>query len=85
MPVAGVTHSDVLITPERLPFLEALCWQKQKENVYEFTPLQILSRYERGWHYRDIFGNPEGEEMEFLKQLAKLYHSVLEAELCNGV
>jgi hypothetical protein len=85
MPVADITHPDVLTIPERLPFLEALCWQKQKENVYEFTQLHILSCYERGWHYRDIFGNPEGEEIEFLKQLAKLYHSILEAELCNDV
>lgn len=85
MPAEDVTHPDLLTPPKRLPFLEALCWQKQKENVYELTPLQILSCYERGWHYIDIFGNPEGEEMEFLKQLAKLYHSVLEAEFYNGV
>ena len=33
--------------PEKLPFLEASCWQT--ENVHLFDRKEILSRYERGW------------------------------------
>ena len=33
--------------PKKLPFLEAICWQTK--NVYQFTPEEMLSRYERGW------------------------------------
>jgi hypothetical protein len=66
-------------TPKKLPFLEAICWQT--ENVYRFTPEQMLSRYERGWQYRKLFNNLEGEELNFLKELAKNYHSWLQAEL----
>jgi hypothetical protein len=65
--------------PERLPFLEAICWQT--EDVYRLTPEQMLSRYERGWRYRKLFGNLEGQELTFLKALAKTYNSWLQAEL----
>ena len=65
--------------PKKLPFLEAICWQT--EDVYRFTPKQMLSRYERGWEYRKLFRNLEGEELNFLKEIAKQYHSWLQAEL----
>jgi hypothetical protein len=65
--------------PEKLPFLESICWQTS--NVYHFTPEQILSRYERGWRYRSMFGNLEGEELVFLQEIAKTYHSWLQTEL----
>ena len=66
-------------TPERisvkrkLPFLEAICWQT--EDVYRFTPEQMLSRYERGWRYRKLFSNLEGEEFNFVKELAQQHQS----------
>ncbi|MEM9275413.1 MAG: hypothetical protein AAGA80_20965 [Cyanobacteria bacterium P01_F01_bin.143] len=65
--------------PETLPFLEAICWQT--ENVYRFEPEQMLSRYERGWRYRNLFNNLEGQELDFLKQLAKQYDSWLQSDL----
>lgn len=65
--------------PEKLPFLEAICWQT--ENVYRFSPEEMLSRYERGWRYRDLYNNLEGEELDFLKKLAKQYHSWLQSDL----
>lgn len=65
--------------PKRLPLLEAICWQTK--DVYHFTPKQMLSRYERGWEYRKLFGSPEGEELNFLKQLANYYQSWLQVEL----
>jgi hypothetical protein len=41
----------------------------------------MLSRYERGWEYRKLFGSPQGEELNFLKQLANYYQSWLQVEL----
>ncbi|PZD75509.1 hypothetical protein C1752_00040 [Acaryochloris thomasi RCC1774] len=66
-------------TPEHLPFLEAICWQTG--NVYRLTPEQMLSRYERGWRYRTLFNNLEGDELAFLKRLAQQYKSWLQPEL----
>lgn len=68
-----------LVVPKRLPFLESICWQTG--NVYRFTPEQMLSRYERGWSYRNLFSNLEGEELRFLKELARRYNSWLQAAL----
>ncbi len=65
------------VVPKRLPFLESICWQTA--DVYRFTPEQILSRYERGWEYRQLYSNLEGAELSFLKELAKRYNSWLQA------
>lgn len=65
--------------PKKLPFLESICWQT--ENIYRFTRDQMLSSYERGWRYRQLFNNLEGEELNFLKKLAKKYNSWLQTEL----
>ncbi|BAZ53616.1 hypothetical protein NIES4103_62970 [Nostoc sp. NIES-4103] len=65
------------VIPKKLPFLESICWQTA--DVYRFTPQQMLSRYERGWEYRKLFNNLDGEELNFLKGLARGYHSWLEA------
>jgi hypothetical protein len=77
MSVPGTANP--IITPEKLPFLESICWQTK--DVYRFTPEQMLSRYERGWDYRQLFDNLEGEELTFLKHLAQTYHSWLQADL----
>ncbi|WP_341528996.1 hypothetical protein WKK05_06645 [Nostoc sp. UHCC 0302] len=66
-----------LVVPKHLPFLESICWQTR--DVYRFTPEEMLSRYERGWQYRQIFSNLEGEELNFLKELVRRYYSWLEA------
>ena len=73
------TTLEVITAPEKLPFLESICWQT--ENVYRFTPEQMLSRYERGYSYRQLFNNLEGEELKFLHKLAKRYISWLQATL----
>ena len=65
--------------PRKLPFLESICWQTK--NVYQFTPEQMLSRYERGWKYRKLFGGPDEVELNFLKKLAQRYKSWLQVEL----
>lgn len=72
-----ITATSSFNVPKKLPFLESICWQTG--DVYKFTPKQMLSRYERGWQYRQLFNNLEGEELNFLKELAKHYHSWLQA------
>jgi hypothetical protein len=67
------------VAPQKLPFLEAICWQTG--DVHRFSPEQMLSRYERGWTYRNLFRNLDGEELTFLKALAQSYHSWLQADL----
>ncbi|AFY40964.1 hypothetical protein [Nostoc sp. PCC 7107] len=67
------------IRPQKLPFLESICWQTV--DVYQFTPEQMLSRYERGWHYRQLFNNLAGEELNFIKELAKYYDYWLQTDL----
>jgi hypothetical protein len=66
-------------TPKKLPFLESICWQT--DDVYRFSAEQMLSRYERGWRYQKIYNNLEGEELNFLKELARLHKSWLLANL----
>jgi hypothetical protein len=70
---------SVPVVPQKLPFLESICWQTG--NVYLFTPEQMLSRYERGWTYRNLFNNLGGEELVFLKALVQIHHSWLQADL----
>lgn len=65
--------------PQKLPFLEAICWQTN--DVHRFTPEQMLSRYERGWKYAQLFDNLESEELNFIKELAQQYNSWLKVEL----
>ncbi len=67
--------------PKKLPFLESISWQIA--DVYKLTPEEMLSSYERGWRYRDIFNNLEGEELDFIKEIAKKYRSWLVVELCD--
>ncbi|MBD1877835.1 MULTISPECIES: hypothetical protein [unclassified Coleofasciculus] len=76
MTTATPTTNSPLV-PKRLLFLESICWQTG--DVYRFTPEQMLSRYERGWKYRQLFSNLEDEELSFLKELAKRYNSWLQA------
>ncbi len=70
---------EVIAVPEKLPFLESICWQTA--DVYCFTPEQMFSRYERGYTYCQLFNNLEGEELKFLQKLAKQYNSWLQATL----
>ncbi len=62
--------------PERLPFLESICWQVA--DVYKLSLEKMLSRYERGWEYRDLFNNLNDEEIKFISELAKHYNSWLQ-------
>lgn len=77
--MATNTENDLPVVPNKLPFLESICWQI--DNVYIFTPEQMLSRYERGRLYRNLFDNLEDEELSAVKQLAKYYSYWLQATL----
>ena len=55
--------------PKHLPFLKAICWQTQ--DIKHFTLPAMLNRYERGWKYRGVLADLEGEELEFVRKLAQ--------------
>jgi hypothetical protein len=65
--------------PHDLPFLRAICWQT--EDIEHFTPLEMLQRYERGWHYRGVLADLGEMEQAYLKFLCQEYRSWLLAEL----
>lgn len=54
--------------PNNLPFLKAICWQTK--DIRRFTLPEMLSRYERGWKYRGVLADLEGEELTFVRNLA---------------
>jgi hypothetical protein len=60
--------TEIQNVPDDLPFLRAICWQTG--NVKHFTEDEMLDRYERGWHYRGVLADLEGEELDFLRRLA---------------
>ena len=60
----SLMNADVVNVPGKLPFLESICWQTA--NVYEFTLEEMLSRYERGWKYRNLFNNLADDELELI-------------------
>ena len=72
-------NAKIAYVPDKLPFLESICWQTG--NVYKFTPLEMLGRYERGWKYRNLFNNLKDDELEFIKKIAEFYDSWLKVEL----
>ena len=61
--------------PAKLPFLQAICWQR--EDVSQLTSDEMIDLYERGWHYRGVLADLEGDELIFLKSLAQAQHSWL--------
>ncbi|MEH2175567.1 hypothetical protein [Nostoc sp.] len=69
----AIPTNNPVIVPKKLLFLESICCQTA--DVYRFTPEQMLSRYERGWQYRNLFNNLEGEELNFIQELARRYKS----------
>jgi hypothetical protein len=70
-----------IIIPEKLPFLESICWQTK--DVYQFTLEEMLNAYERGWKYHSLFDNLREEELEFIKKIAHQYQSWLIVDLCS--
>lgn len=65
--------------PEKLPFLERLCWQR--EDIENLTLLEMLKIYERGWHYQGVLGDLSQTEALFVQELAQYYNSWLKAQM----
>ncbi len=65
--------------PEKLPFLERLCWQR--EDIENLTLLEMLRIYERGWHYQGVLGDLSQTEALFVQQLAQYYDSWLKVQM----
>lgn len=61
-------NRDIKI-PYNLPFLKSICWQT--EDIRHFSLPEMLNRYERGWRYRGVLADLEGEELDFVRSLAK--------------
>ncbi len=47
------------------------------QDVRQLTPEEMLRRYERGWHYREVFGRPNSQERGFIDALVQTYGSWL--------
>ena len=62
--------------PEELPFLEKISWFDS--DYRNLAPLDMLRRYEAGWRYRGVLGEPSATEARFIKTLALRYGSVLD-------
>lgn len=77
-----VKYSQKIIVPNKLPFLEKICWQTN--NVYAFSAQDMLSRYEREWRFYNLY-DLEGEELQFLKQIAAKYKSWLSPVLARPI
>lgn len=71
--------SNVKLFSGKLPFLESICWQTK--DPYSFTTEEMLSRYERGWHYKDMYNNLGYQEKIFIREIAKYYKSWLQTEI----
>jgi len=65
--------------PKKLPFLEAVCWDLG--NINQLDQDEILNRYERGWEYRGVLADLEGDEKAFLIPLAKAKGSWLQVNV----
>ncbi len=70
---------DISEVPEKLPLLEAICWQIS--DVKNFSPKEMLISYERGWHYLGVLGEPSPEELLFIKKLIQRYGSWLATDV----
>ncbi|MBD2211726.1 nucleotidyl transferase AbiEii/AbiGii toxin family protein [Nostoc linckia FACHB-104] len=74
-----MTITPQIEIPDKLPFLEKLCWQRV--DLQNLTLLEMLKIYERGWHYRGILGDLSQTEVLFVQDLAKYYNSWLGAQM----
>jgi aldehyde:ferredoxin oxidoreductase len=62
-----------------LPFLKAICWQTA--DIKQLTPAEMLSRYEQGWHFGGVLGQPSAEELLWIAKISHSYGSWLAAEV----
>ncbi|MCU0566282.1 MAG: hypothetical protein MUF49_06760 [Oculatellaceae cyanobacterium Prado106] len=60
-----------------LPFLKSLYWQSDTPSIGHLTQAEILSIYERNWHYRGTLAELSETERQLIRELAVEYHSWL--------
>ncbi len=71
--------NQVLNVPSKLPFLDAICWQAS--DLKRFSLDEILSLYERNISYNGVLAELEGDELIFVRELAKLKGSWLQSNV----
>lgn len=68
-------ESEIAV-PGRLPFLERISWFDAK--FRDLPMIDMLRRYEAGWRYKGVLGEPSVEEIHFVRALAARYGSFLD-------
>lgn len=68
--------TDTFHKPEKLPFLEAVCWDLRDVNL--LTEDEILNRYERGWGYKGVLADIPPQEKQYIAHLARAKGSWLQ-------
>ena len=73
--MASSRNVDILKIPEDLPFLASISWFDAQYRDLE--PFEMLNRYESGWRYLGVLGEPSAEEAGFIKALVQRFGSYL--------
>lgn len=71
------TPRDIPI-PEELPFLQSISWFDA--DFRNLSLLDMLRRYEAGWRFKGVLGEPSREEHEFIRELTTRFGSVLDVQ-----
>lgn len=61
--------------PAELPFLKSLSWSDH--GAVDLAPEDMLRRYESGWRWRGVLAEPSPEELQFIRDLAARYGTVI--------
>ncbi len=72
--VASPAEAEIRV-PDDLPFLASISWFDADYRA--LAPLEMLSRYEAGWRYLGVLGEPSPEEQRFIRALAERFGSIL--------
>ncbi|MCG8614400.1 MAG: hypothetical protein MI864_28140 [Pseudomonadales bacterium] len=60
--------------PKTLPFLDAIC-KKLNQRVNMEDEQRVIGVYERGWIFKGVLANLEGDEARYVRTLATKYNS----------
>ena len=72
---AAKTQAELRV-PAELPFLASISWFDADYRALD--ALEMLSRYEAGWRYLGVLGEPSPEEERFIKALVHRFGSILD-------
>ncbi len=61
--------------PDELPFLARISWFDADHRALD--AFEMLNRYEAGWRYLGVLGEPSPEEERFIKALIGRFGSIL--------